>query len=155
MAGNIDASELERGQQLLAIVVQTGGRVGDFPAQRFELQRVVAEDVRLETANCQLGAFPAAAQLAQANQASVGEHLDDGAHKASPVHTVGVPQRRLEWNADGRGAKSADPSGCAHRVLESTTYADYLGHARAEAAARVGRAGQRRGRGSRRPAQPG
>ena len=48
LAGDVHAGELDRGVELRAVVVERGHRVHDLPAELLELQRIVADEIRLE-----------------------------------------------------------------------------------------------------------
>ena len=64
-------------------------RAGSWPT-RYGLHR--AEDG--------FGGFPAAAHFAQPDQAVVGLHFDDRAHKAAPMAAIGVAQGRFQRDGD-------------------------------------------------------
>ena len=107
-AGDVHAGELERGVELIAVVVERGHRIHDLPAELLELQRVVADEVLLEAPDRHLGRFAAAAHLAEPGQALVGLDLDDGAHEAAPMRAVRMAERRLERDRDRGGAEIGD-----------------------------------------------
>ena len=121
LAGDVQAGEFECRQELEAIVVQARGGVSDLPAQRFQLERVMAEDVGPQALEGEFRALAAAAHLTQADQARVGEDLDNGAHEPTPVGTVGVPQGRFQRDRDRGDCEVTDPPGLTHRLLQRIT----------------------------------
>ena len=111
LAEDVQAGELERGQDLRAVVVERGRRVGDQEPHLLEPRRVVADEIALQRAEHRLGRFPAAAHLAQADQALVGLDLDDRPHEPPPVAAVGMPQRRLQRHRHARRPDVGDLHG--------------------------------------------
>ncbi len=108
LAQNIEAGEFQRRQDLRAVVIQGGGRVGDEESHLFQTRGVVAHQIRLHGAEHGFGRFAAAAHLAQADQAVIGFHFDNGADKAAPVAAIGMAQRGFQRNRDRGGADVAD-----------------------------------------------
>ena len=108
LAEQVEAGKFEGGEDLRAVVVERGRRVGDEEAHLFEAGRVVADQVSLHRPEHAFGGLAAAAHLAQADEPLVGLDLDDGADEAPPVAAVGVPERRLQRDGDGRGSDVGD-----------------------------------------------
>jgi hypothetical protein len=113
LTDQVQAGELDGGQQLGAVVVEARGRVGDREPQGLQRERVVPDQVLAEAADRLLSALSAAAQLAEPDQAVVRLDLHDGADEAAPVCPVGVPQRRFERDGHRGGPDIDDLHGRA------------------------------------------
>jgi hypothetical protein len=100
----VQAGEFDGSVQLGPVTVQRGRRIGDLEAECLELERIVTGEVGREGAEGHLGALPATAHLPQPDQAGVGLHLHDRPDEPAPVRAVGVQQRGLERDGNGRGA---------------------------------------------------
>src|SRR5204862_7948035 len=85
LAEDVEAGELEGGEDLRAVVVERCGRVRDLEAHLLELRRIVADEVTLHRPKRRLRRFTAAAHLAESSQAVVGIDLNDRADETSPV----------------------------------------------------------------------
>ncbi len=103
LAQDIEAGEFQRRQHLRPVVIQRRGGVGDEEAHLLETRRIVAHQIRLHGAEHGFGRFAAAAHFAQADQAVIGFHFDDGADEAAPVAAIGVAQRGFQRHRDGGG----------------------------------------------------
>ena len=102
--------------ELSAIVVEARRRIADREAQGFELEYVVAfqvTDQALDTRACD---FAAAAKLTEADISVVSFHFNHRAHKAPPVRSVAVQQRRFERHGDRRGAYVGNPAWFHFRI---------------------------------------
>ena len=109
LAEDVEAGELQRRQDLRAVVVERRGRIGDHEPHLLEARRIMADEIAASCArNDGLGRFAAAAHLAEPDQPVVGFDFDDGADEAPPVAAVGMPQRRFERDGDGRGPNVGD-----------------------------------------------
>ncbi len=100
-----------------AVVIEAGGRVADHEAEIFQLEGIMAEEVWFQSPERSLGALSASAHFAEADDAHIGFHLDDGTHEPPPMCAVGMTQRRLQRNGDGGRANIGDP-GSLHGRLQ-------------------------------------
>src|SRR5262249_19678017 len=108
LSENVETRELQRRQNLGAVVVERRGGVGDEESHLLEPRRIAADQVRLETLNGLDGALTAATHLTEADNPVVGLDFYDGANEATPVAPVCMPERRFERHGDGRGADVGD-----------------------------------------------
>src|SRR5690606_4821244 len=99
----VQAGELERRQDLRAVVVERSRRVGDEEAHLLAGGRVAADEIRLQPFEGGDGALASPTHLPQPNATVVCLYFDDGAHKPPPVAAVRVAKRRVQGNGDGRG----------------------------------------------------
>ncbi len=109
LAQKIQAGELERRDDLRAVVVERGRRVGEQEAHLLEARRVAPEQIRLHRVHGRDRRFSAPAELAEPDEPGIGLDLDDGANESAPVAAVGMAKRRFEGHGDSRGADVGDP----------------------------------------------
>ena len=102
LAEQIEARELERGDDLRAIVVERRRRIGEQEAHVLEAGRIAAEQRRLQREDRRDRRLAAAAHFAEADEAAVAFDLDDRAHESAPMAAVRMAQRRFERNRDRR-----------------------------------------------------
>ena len=114
LAEDVQAGELEGGEELRAVVVEGRRRVRDQEAHLLEARGIAADEVSLEALERGRGGLAAAAHLAEADETVVGLDLDDGADEAAPVAAVPVAQRRLERHGDRGRTDRDDAGGHAH-----------------------------------------
>ena len=108
LAGDVHAGELDRRVELHAVVVERADRIHDLPAELLELQRIVADEIRLQSRDRRLRRLPAAAHLAEA---------DRGPRRSRPRRWCGrtVPSaRRSAWRS---GASSGTVTVVARRSV--------------------------------------
>ena len=105
LAEDIEAGELQRGENLRAVVVERRGGVGDQEAHLFEARRVVADQIGLHGAEDGFGRFAAAAHFAQPDQAVIGFDFDDGADEAAPA----MVRTKRPQHSTARRASASSP----------------------------------------------
>jgi hypothetical protein len=108
LADEVDASELDCGVELRAIVVKGGCGIADFPVELLELERIVAEQMGLQAANRGFRALAAAAHLSEANKTVVRFDFDNSADKAAPVRSVRMAKGRFQGDRYGGGTNVYD-----------------------------------------------
>ena len=104
----IEARELQRRQNLRAVVIERRRGIGDEEPHFLQTRRIVADEVGFHGAKSGFGGFAAAAHFAQADEAVIRFYFDDGAYKAAPVAAIGVAQRGFERDGNGRRANVGD-----------------------------------------------
>jgi hypothetical protein len=117
LAHDVEASKLDGGKVLSAVVVKAGGRVGDFPPERFRIERIVTEEVGFECREVLSGARAAATHFPEPGKAGIGRHLNEGADESPPVTTVRVPNGRLQGHGDGGGSEVGNANPLVHGLL--------------------------------------
>jgi len=105
---DVQARELERGEDLRPVVVERGGGIRDDEPHLLEERWIVPDEVGLEAVERRDGTLAAAAHLAEADDPFVGLDFHDRADEASPVRTVGMPQRCGQRHRHRRGADVGD-----------------------------------------------
>ena len=109
LAEDVEAGELQRGQDLRAVVVERRRRIGDQEAHLLELRRVVADQIRLQRRRTPPRRVSPPPPISPSPiNAFVGLDFDDGADEPPPMAPVGVAQRRFERNGDRGGADVGD-----------------------------------------------
>jgi len=100
---DVEARELQSGEDLRAVVIERRRRVGDDEAQLLDARGIAPEQIGLQALESGDGAFTASAHLPEPHVPVVGLDLDDGANETPPVAAVRVAERSVERNGDGRG----------------------------------------------------
>jgi len=108
LSHDVKAGEFERRQQLQAVVIERRCRVRNLPAQGLERKGVMPEEIRRQARDGGLGAFAAAAHLAEPANPLIGIHLDDRAYEAAPVRPGCVAQGRREGHRDSGRTHAGD-----------------------------------------------
>jgi hypothetical protein len=93
---DVEAGELEGGQDLRAVVVEGRRGIGDLEAHLLETRGVVAHEVRLHGAEDGFGRFAAASHFSEPDEPGIGFYFDDGADEAAPVAAIGMAERRFQ-----------------------------------------------------------
>src|SRR5262245_20490024 len=117
---NVEAGEFQRRQNLRAVVVERGRRVGDQKPHFFQLRRIVADQIAFHRAEDGFCRFAAAAHLAETDQTFIGFNFNDGADEASPVAAVRVTERRFQRHSNGSGSNISD----LHTISAGLWYTD-------------------------------
>jgi hypothetical protein len=106
---------VDRGPKRLPHKIQTPKLYGGMKLGAV-LERIVANEVGLETFESTFRALPSSPHLAKPDKTVVGLYLDYGMHEASPVGPACMQERRLQWDRYG---------GCSYvGNLQGSSYAD-------------------------------
>ena len=108
LSGRVHAGHFKRRMDLQAVVIERGRRVHDLPTQLLKLERIMSLQIGQQPPHGRFRRFTAAAHLAEADNALVGDHLDDRADEPAPMGAACMPKRRFERHGDRGGADIDD-----------------------------------------------